>query len=158
VSILVAVDDNVPDAPRLKDCGTVTPKTDAFRIVSMSVTLKMQISTAVRPTLVTNVALFSANEGKSISISLRRKSPDGDTIIELKVKPEQVPNILNNLGISEKASELIDVRNSASVDGKAMIPDDYGVQLQINLTVEETGALNPSVTLNVQPTHKIFLL
>jgi len=86
------------------------------------------------------------------------ESPDGDTIIELKVKPEQVPNILNNLGISEKASALIDVRNSASVDGKAMIPDDYGVQLQINLTVEETGALNPSVTLNVQPTHKIFLL
>jgi hypothetical protein len=32
--------------------------------------------------------------------------------------------------------------------GTPIIPDDYGVQMQLNLTVEETGALNPSVTLN----------
>jgi hypothetical protein len=43
---------------------------------------------------------------------------------------------------------LKDVRANYKSYGKPVIPDDYGIQVQINLTVEETGALNPSVTLN----------
>ena len=34
------------------------------------------------------------------------------------------------------------------VDGRGALPDRYGVQMQIGLTVEEAGALNPGLTLN----------
>jgi len=32
-----------------------------------------------------------------------------------------------------------------SINNRSTIPDDYGVQMQINITVDEIGALNPSV-------------
>jgi hypothetical protein len=48
----------------------------------------------------------------------------------------------------ELVTALKDVRANYTSYGKPVIPDNYGVQVQINLTVEETGALNPSVTLN----------
>ena len=38
----------------------------------------------------------------------------------------------------------IDVR----VNGRLVIPDSYGVQMQISLTVDEVGAANPGVTFN----------
>jgi hypothetical protein len=38
--------------------------------------------------------------------------------------------------------------NPIAVNGEQAIPDSYGVQMQINLTAEETGALNPSVSSN----------
>jgi hypothetical protein len=48
--------------------------------------------------------------------------------------------------------EVIDairlVRASTTVNGKAAIPNSYGVQMQISLTVDEVGAFNPSVSLN----------
>lgn len=48
----------------------------------------------------------------------------------------------------ELVRALRDVRKKYTANGNPAIPDDYGVQMQINLTVEETGALNPSITLN----------
>jgi hypothetical protein len=45
----------------------------------------------------------------------------------------------------EMVNALREVRQTIRVGGKPSIPDDYGVQMQINLTVDEVGALNPSV-------------
>src|ERR1700733_14444421 len=46
-----------------------------------------------------------------------------------------------------------------SFNGHQLIPDDFGVQMQINLTVEEVGAVNPSVgfsdTLENAIVHKL---
>jgi hypothetical protein len=48
----------------------------------------------------------------------------------------------------ETVHALRAVRQTILVDHQRSIPDSYGVQLQVNLTVEEVGALNPSVALN----------
>lgn len=69
--------------------------------------------------------------------------------------PDVTPNL--NEGVEFQIKERIfcelvtalkKVRHDVTVNDKPSIPDDFGVQAQINLTVEETGALNPSVTLN----------
>jgi hypothetical protein len=50
-------------------------------------------------------------------------------------------------------------KGGVSFGGRQLIPNDFGVQMQINLTVEEIGALNPSVgfadTLENEIIHKI---
>jgi hypothetical protein len=48
----------------------------------------------------------------------------------------------------ELVEALKHVRANYTSYGVPIIPDNYGVQVQINLTVEETGALNPSATFN----------
>src|SRR5580704_4467585 len=45
----------------------------------------------------------------------------------------------------EMSDALREVRRIYRVNGQPSIPDNYGVQMQVNLTVEEVGALNPSV-------------
>ena len=37
-------------------------------------------------------------------------------------------------------------RKYLTVDGRPALPEDFGVQMQINLTLDETGALNPGIT------------
>jgi hypothetical protein len=48
----------------------------------------------------------------------------------------------------ETVHALRDVRQKIIVNGQPSIPDDYGVQMQISLTVEEAGALNPGAAFN----------
>jgi hypothetical protein len=59
----------------------------------------------------------------------------------------------------ETVQALRDVKKDVILNGRPIIPDDYGVQMQINLTVEEVGAINPSVgfadTLENALAHKI---
>jgi hypothetical protein len=69
--------------------------------------------------------------------------------------PDVTPNLNDGVEfqIKEKifcelVTALKKVRHDITVSDRPSIPDDFGVQVQINLTVEETGALNPSVTLN----------
>jgi hypothetical protein len=40
------------------------------------------------------------------------------------------------------------VNENLTVDGRGALPPKYGVQMQIGLTVEETGAFNPGLTIN----------
>src|SRR5450759_2356356 len=48
----------------------------------------------------------------------------------------------------ETVHALRSVRKKIIVNGQPSIPDSYGVQMQISLTVEEVGGLNPGVALN----------
>src|SRR5947209_15139395 len=48
----------------------------------------------------------------------------------------------------EVVDALREVRAKNTVQGKPAIPDSYGVQMQISLTVDEIGAANPSISLN----------
>lgn len=50
--------------------------------------------------------------------------------------------------VCETVHALRDVRQKLTVNGQPAIPDSYGVQMQISLTVTESSALNPSVTYN----------
>jgi hypothetical protein len=63
----------------------------------------------------------------------------GQTSMETRIK-EKI--------FCETVDALKYVRANYRVGDKSLpsIPDDYGVQMQISLTVEETGALNPSAT------------
>lgn len=45
----------------------------------------------------------------------------------------------------EMRDALREVRRNIRVNGQAAIPNDYGVQMQINLTVDEVNGFNPSV-------------
>lgn len=40
---------------------------------------------------------------------------------------------------------LRDVRENIKINGKSSIPDSFGVQMQITLTIDEVSALNPSI-------------
>jgi hypothetical protein len=46
------------------------------------------------------------------------------------------------------ALRSVKYENPITINGRQALPDDYGVQMQINLTAQETGALNPSVSAN----------
>lgn len=48
----------------------------------------------------------------------------------------------------EMVHALREVRKEVTFNDQPAIPDSYGVQMQVNLTVEEVSALNPSVVLN----------
>jgi hypothetical protein len=48
----------------------------------------------------------------------------------------------------ETVHALRSVRKKIIVNGQPSIPDSYGVQMQISLTVEEVGGLNPGVAFN----------
>lgn len=48
----------------------------------------------------------------------------------------------------ETVRALRDVRRDITVNGQPAIPNSFGVQMQITLTVAEVGALNPSVAYN----------
>jgi hypothetical protein len=45
----------------------------------------------------------------------------------------------------EMIAALREVRHNITVNGRPSIPDEYGVQMQVNLTVDEISAINPSV-------------
>src|SRR4051812_6223280 len=48
----------------------------------------------------------------------------------------------------ETVDALRNVRSKIFVIGQPAIPDSFGLQMQITLTVEEASALNPGVTFN----------
>jgi hypothetical protein len=45
----------------------------------------------------------------------------------------------------ETVRALRDVKRDITINGQPVIPDSYGVQMQLTLTIEEVSALNPSV-------------
>jgi hypothetical protein len=63
------------------------------------------------------------------------------------VLPSMETNIKERI-YCETVRALKRIKNDAKINGIQIIPDSYGVQMQITLTVEETGAVNPNVTLN----------
>jgi hypothetical protein len=68
----------------------------------------------------------------------------GEVWESVDVKSDMEFNIKKHI-FCEMTEALRGVRYLIRVNGKPAIPDDYGVQMQINLTVDEIGALNPSV-------------
>jgi len=65
----------------------------------------------------------------------------------VNVVPSMETNIKQKI-FCETVRALRDVKENITVNGQPVIPDSYGVQMQITLTVEEVGALNPSVGSN----------
>ncbi len=62
----------------------------------------------------------------------------------VNVNPSMETKIKENI-FCETVRALRDVKTDITVNGQPAIPDSYGVQMQIALTIEETGAVNPSV-------------
>jgi hypothetical protein len=75
------------------------------------------------------------------------------------VTPSMETRIKENI-FCETLNALRDVNRNESINGIQVIPNDYGVQMQINLEVEEAGAINPSIGYNDQllngVVHKII--
>jgi hypothetical protein len=74
------------------------------------------------------------------------------------VTPSMELKIKENI-FCETVQALRDVNQDIRINGRSIIPDDFGVQMQINLTVEEVGGINPSVgfadTLENAIVHKL---
>jgi hypothetical protein len=65
------------------------------------------------------------------------------------------PELTNDMAVNikkhifcETVEAIKFVNKNLTVDGHGALPPEYGVQMQIGLTVEEVSALNPGVTLN----------
>jgi hypothetical protein len=59
------------------------------------------------------------------------------------VNPSMESRIKENI-FCETLNALKRVNTDVTINNKQPIPDSYGVQMQINLTVAEAGAINPS--------------
>lgn len=64
----------------------------------------------------------------------------------IDVNPTMETKIKENI-FCETVQALRRVHNDITINGHPAIPDDFGVQMQINMTVEEVGAINPSLGL-----------
>jgi hypothetical protein len=75
------------------------------------------------------------------------------------VNPSMESRIKENI-FCETLNALKKVNGDVAINGKQVIPNDYGVQMQTNLTVEEVGAVNPSIgysdTLFNKIVHKVI--
>lgn len=63
------------------------------------------------------------------------------------VLPSMETKIKQNI-FCETVRALRDVKRDLTINGQPIISDSFGVQMQITLTVDEAGALNPSLGLN----------
>jgi hypothetical protein len=65
----------------------------------------------------------------------------------IDVTPSMETRIKENI-FCETLNALKDANSNVSINNKQLIPNNYGVQMQTNLTVEELGAINPGIGYN----------